>query len=136
MSFACDLAEPLTVEIHDGETLEAALLRELRAATATLRCIHNNLIGDDKTPSGERLRTEVLEAVRGTAEEGAADSDLLWEVWRRLRADIEPIGLRLDLRGAVRAELVRVTGFIRSPLALLAPRSEAWSNPSEEAPRG
>jgi hypothetical protein len=114
---ACDLAKPLTVEIRDGETVEAALLRELRAVTATLRSIHNNLIGDDETPAGERLRTEVLEVVTHTAEEGAADSDLLWEVWRRLRAGNEPIGLRGDLRGAVRAELDRITGFTRSPLA-------------------
>lgn len=124
---ACTLAEPLTVEIRDGETIEAALLRELRAATATLRHLHNMLIGDDVTPAGEQLRSEVLEVVRHTSEEECANAGLLWEVWRRLRAGNVPIGFRADLRSAVRAELARVTGFIRSPLALLAARSEAWT---------
>ncbi len=126
MPFVCTLSEPLTVEVRDGETMIDALLRELRATTATLAHLHNMLIGDDTTPGGERLRRQVAEAVRVTVAEEAANSDALYQVWRRLRAG-NGLVCRGTIREAVVAELGRVTGFNRSPLALLAARS-TWAD--------
>lgn len=126
MTYACTLSEPLTVEVRDGETMTDALLRELRATTVTLAHLHNMLIGDDTTPGGERLRREVVKAVRVTVAEDAANSDALYQVWRRLRAGNDLV-CRGTIREAVLAELGRVTSFNRAPLALLAVASEAWS---------
>lgn len=135
MPFACALSEPLTVEVRDGETMTDALLRELRATTATLAHLHNMLIGDDTTPGGERLRRDVLEAITVTVAEESANSDALYQVWRRLRAGNDLV-CRGTIREAVVAELGRVISFNRSPLALLAVQSTWADIRNEEVARG
>jgi hypothetical protein len=122
VSHACTLAEPLTVEIRDGESMVDALLRELRATTATLASLHNAIIGSDTTPSGERLRREVHEAVMYELKQGTEANDVLFEVLMRLRTPSVP-RYSGSLADAVRVELARVVDVRRSPIALLPGRA-------------
>lgn len=113
------MSEPLFVEIRDGETMDAALLRELRAVTATLRQLHNRMIGDDETPGGEQLRREVLVAVEHAVAEWGEQHMLLIDVLEKIRPP-SILGWNGLLVDAVRVELARIVDVRRTPIALLA----------------